>query len=173
MATTSGTNKRTRSSGSTRSATKRPTAKSGRPSSAKSRTSGSAKPKSGATASASRTTAKRSNSESRSPGKRSSSATNGSVRERIVGGALGAIVGGAAVGGVSRLANHYRRPRVMGIRIPDELNPRHLDTKKLAGNIDIKGVLRKVGNAAEQIEERSDDVRALSAQAKRLTRKLS
>ncbi len=71
------------------------------------------------------------------------------MRERIVGGALGAIVGGAAVGGVSRLANHHRRPRVMGIPIPDELNPRHLDTKRLASTIDIKGVLRKIGNAAE------------------------
>ena len=95
------------------------------------------------------------------------------MRERVVGGALGAIVGGAAVGGVARLANHYRRPRVMGIPIPDDLNPRHLDAKKLASNIDIKGVLRKIGNAAEQIEARSEDVRTLSGQAKRLTRKLS
>ena len=74
---------------------------------------------------------------------------------------------------MARLANHYRRPRVIGIPIPDDLNPRHLDAKKLAGNIDIKGVLRKIGNAAEQIEARSEDVRALSGQAKRLTRKLS
>jgi hypothetical protein len=63
---------------------------------------------------------------------------------------------------VSRLANHHRRPRVMGIRVPDELNPRHLDTKKLASKIDIKGVLRRHGDAAEQIEARSEDVRTLA-----------
>ncbi|MGZ4168022.1 MAG: hypothetical protein ACXVR1_04270 [Solirubrobacteraceae bacterium] len=61
----------------------------------------------------------------------------------------------------------------MGIPIPDELNPRHLDPKKLASNIDLKDVVRKLGNAAEQIEARSEEVRALSSQAKRLTRKLS
>lgn len=106
------------------------------------------------------------------------------MRERIVKGALGAIIGGAAVGGAQRLAthSHHRRPRVLGISIPDELNPRHLDPKKLAPNldakklansIDLKDVLRKIGDAAEHIEARSEDVRMLSGQAKRLTRKLS
>jgi hypothetical protein len=122
------------------------------------------------------------------------------MRSRIVKGALGAIVGGAAVGGAQRLASHHRRPRVLGIPIPDELNPRHLgakkltqaidpkklthaidpkklthtiDAKKLADNLDLKDMLRKIGDAAEQIEARSEDVRTLSGQAKRLTRKLS
>jgi len=99
-------------------------------------------------------------------------------------GAVGAIVGGAALGGISRLASsrqQQRRPRVMGIPIPNELNPRHLhlrvDTKKLdpaklAKKVDVKDVLRHIGDAAEQIEARSEDVRMLSGQAKRLTRKL-
>jgi hypothetical protein len=92
-------------------------------------------------------------------------------------GALGAIVGGAAVGGAQKLASHSRRrPKgVMGITLPNELNPRHLhlDTKRLTNNIDLKDVLRKIGDAAEQIEARSEDVRNLSHQAKRLTRKLT
>jgi hypothetical protein len=106
------------------------------------------------------------------------------MRGRIVKGALGAIVGGAAVGGAQRLASHSRRPRVMGIVIPNELNPRHLhvdtkklthnlDPKKLAGQLDLKDVLRRIGDAAEQIESRSEEVRTLSGQAKRLSRKLS
>jgi hypothetical protein len=122
------------------------------------------------------------------------------MRGRIVKGALGAIIGGAAVGGAQVLASHHRRPRVLGIPIPDGLNPRHggakkltqaidpkkltqaidpkklshsIDAKKLADNLDVKDVMRKIGDAAEQIEARSEDVRMLSAQAKRLTRKLS
>ncbi|MFL5864245.1 MAG: hypothetical protein ACJ780_26335 [Solirubrobacteraceae bacterium] len=107
-------------------------------------------------------------------------------------GALGAIVGGAALGGISRLASHkQRQPRVMGVPIPNQLNPRnlhlHVDTKKLdpskltkkvdpaklAKKVDLKDVLRQIGDAAEQVEARSEDVRMLSGQAKRLTRKLS
>jgi hypothetical protein len=94
------------------------------------------------------------------------------MRDRIVKGALGAIVGGAAVGGAQRLVSHQRRPRVLGIAIPTELKP-HLDPKKLANTVDLKDLLRKIGDAAEQIEARSEDVRTLSGQAKRLTRKLS
>lgn len=59
----------------------------------------------------------------------------------------------------------------MGIPVPEELSPRHLE--KLARSIDLKDVSRQIGNAAEQIEARSDDLRALSGQAKRLSRKLS
>jgi hypothetical protein len=89
-------------------------------------------------------------------------------------GALGAIVGGVAVGGAQKLASHSRRPKgVMGITLPGELHPRHLDPKRLTNNIDLKDVLRRIGDAAEQIEARSEDVRNLSHQAKRLTRKLT
>jgi hypothetical protein len=104
------------------------------------------------------------------------------VRGRIAKGALGAIVGGAVVGGAQKLASHSRRPRVMGIAIPAELrnvhvDPKkltsHLDPKKLTDHVDLRDVLRKIGDAAEQIEARSEDVRTLSGQAKRITRKLS
>jgi hypothetical protein len=79
----------------------------------------------------------------------------------------------------------------MGIPIPDGLHAHHLapkklvknvdpkrlsetvDTKKLSKNVDPKGVMRHIGNAAEQIETHSENVRMLSAQAKRLSRRLS
>ena len=113
------------------------------------------------------------------------------MRGRIVKGALGAIVGGVAVGGAQKLASNARRPRSRGISIPAELRHVHIDTKKLTKNLDtkkltknldpkklasqldLKDALRKIGDAAEQIEARSEEVRDLSGQAKRLTRRLS
>jgi hypothetical protein len=95
---------------------------------------------------------------------------------------VGAVVGGAALGVANRLASHHSRPKVLGIRIPDELNPQrldagklasHVDVKRLAKNIDLKDVIRNIGNFAEQVEARSEDVRTLSAQAKRLSRRIS
>jgi hypothetical protein len=56
---------------------------------------------------------------------------------------------------------------MLGIRIPDELNP-----QRIAKDLDLKDVVRHIGNFAEQVEARSEDVRALSAQAKRLTRRV-
>jgi hypothetical protein len=81
-----------------------------------------------------------------------------------------------------RLANRPSKPKLLGITIPDELNPQRLDTskltphvdvKRLAKNVDLKDVLRQIGNFAEQVEARSEDVRMLSAQAKRLSRRVS
>jgi methyl-accepting chemotaxis protein len=104
------------------------------------------------------------------------------MRARFAKGALGALVGGAALGAASRVAasRHTRRPRVLGIPIPEELDPRNLELKRLTKAIDLKtdrldlrDLARQIGNAAEQIEARSEDVRMLSAQAKRLSRKLS
>jgi hypothetical protein len=95
--------------------------------------------------------------------------------------ALGAVVGGAALGVANRLANRSSRPKVLGIRIPDELNPQrldpgklasHVDVKRLAKNVDIKDVMRHIGDLAEQVEARSEDVRTLSEQAKRLSRRI-
>lgn len=80
------------------------------------------------------------------------------------------------------MANRHSRPRVLGIPIPDELNPQrfdagklagHVDVKRLAKNVDLKDVIRQIGNFAEQVEARSEDVRTLSAQAKRLSRRLT
>jgi hypothetical protein len=105
---------------------------------------------------------------------------------------VGAVVGGAALGVAGRLANNrHSRPKVLGIPIPDELNPQrldaskliktldarklasHVDVKGLGKNIDLKDVVRHIGNFAEQIEARSEDVRTLSGQAKRLSRRMS
>jgi hypothetical protein len=80
-----------------------------------------------------------------------------------------------------RLANRHSKPKLLGIPIPDELNPQrldaskltgHVDVKRLAKNIDLKDVLRQLGNLAEQVEARSEDVRTLSGQAKRLSRRI-
>lgn len=95
------------------------------------------------------------------------SAPNGSLRSKLVPSALGAMLGGAAVG-AARLANRHSQPKVLGVRIPAELNPRHLGR-----DLDLTEVIRHIGNFAEQLEARSEDVRALSAQAKRLSRRIS
>jgi hypothetical protein len=87
-------------------------------------------------------------------------------------------VGAAGVAG-RRLVKRSRRPRVLGVAIPRDLKPHNVvpkklvDAKRLVSGIDLKQVVKQVGNAAEQIEARSEDVRMLSAQAKRLSRKLS
>lgn len=103
---------------------------------------------------------------------------------------MGAVVGGAALGVANKLANRSK-PKVLGIRIPDELNPSrfdagkltsHVDVKRMAKNVDVKrvtknldlkDVLKHIGDFAEQVEARSEDVRTLSGQAKRLTRRIS
>ena len=56
---------------------------------------------------------------------------------------------------------------MLGVRIPNELNP-----QRIARDLDLKDVVRHIGNFAEQVEARSEEVRALSAQAKRLTRRV-
>lgn len=88
-------------------------------------------------------------------------------------GAVGAVVGGAAIGAAGLVANRRSKPKVLGIAIPDEINPQRLDPKKLASQVDLKDVIRHIGNFAEQVEARSEDVRMLSAQAKALTRRIT
>jgi hypothetical protein len=103
---------------------------------------------------------------------------------------VGAVVGGAALGVAGRLANRHSRPTVLGIPIPDELNPQrldasklvkslharklasHVDVKGLGKNVDLKDVIRHIGNFAERVEAHSEEVRALSGQAKRLSRRM-
>jgi hypothetical protein len=96
--------------------------------------------------------------------------------------AVGAVVGGAALGVANRLTSRYSRPKVLGVRIPDELNPQrldagklvsHVDVKRLAKDVGLKDAIRQIGNFAEQVEARSEDVRKLSGQAKRLSRRVS
>jgi hypothetical protein len=94
---------------------------------------------------------------------------------------VGAVVGGAAFG-VAKLANQRQsRPKVLGMRLPNELNPQridvgkltgHVDVKRLAKNVDLKDIVRQIGNLAEQVETHSEEVRTLSGQAKRLSRRL-
>jgi hypothetical protein len=60
---------------------------------------------------------------------------------------------------------------VLGVAIPDELLG-HVDVKRLAKDVDVKDIIRKVGNFAEHVEARSEDLRTLSAQAKRLSRRI-
>jgi hypothetical protein len=101
------------------------------------------------------------------------------------------VVGGAALGVAGRLANRRSAPKLLGIRVPDELNPHrldvskltkgldakhlapHVDVKRIGKNVDLKDVIRQIGNFAEQVENRSEDVRTLSAQAKRLSRRIT
>jgi hypothetical protein len=61
-----------------------------------------------------------------------------------------------------------------------DLVARNVDLKKVmkgidakTDRIDLRHLAQQIGDAAEQIEARSEDVRMLSAQAKRLSRKLS
>ena len=103
------------------------------------------------------------------------------MRAKVVRGAVGAVVGGAAFG-VAKLANQRNaKPKVLGIRIPNELKPQrldagklaeHVDVKRLTKNIDLKDIVRQIGNFAEQVEAHSEDVHTLSGQAKRLSRRL-
>ncbi|HEY1714242.1 MAG TPA: hypothetical protein VGG07_15140 [Solirubrobacteraceae bacterium] len=101
------------------------------------------------------------------------SSRNGLVGTKIVRSAVGAVVGGAAIGVAGLVANRRSKPRLLGIAIPDELNPQRLDPKKLANQIDLKDVVRHIGNFAEQVEARSEHVRILSGQAKALTRRMT
>ena len=80
-------------------------------------------------------------------------------------GALGALAGTAAVGLAGRAAiKRARRPRVLGVRLPRDLRP---------GSLDLKKVAKQIGNVAERVEHTSEDVRVASAQAKRVSKKLS
>jgi hypothetical protein len=91
------------------------------------------------------------------------------VRIAIARSAAGALAGGAAVG-VARVLRHQGQQRRRGLPIPHD---KKLDLRKATQDIDLKRLLRQIGDAAEQIELRSEDVRQLSAQAKRLSRRLS
>jgi hypothetical protein len=88
---------------------------------------------------------------------------------------MGALAGGAAVG-AARALKHQGGQHRRGLPIPRDtkfdLHNLH-NLHKATRDIDVKRLLRQIGDAAEQVELRSEDVRQLSAQAKRLTRRLS
>ena len=63
------------------------------------------------------------------------------------------------------------------VSLPKELRPENLasnvDLKKLSGKVDYKNLVRRVGDAAELIERHSDEVRVVSGQAKRISRRIA
>jgi hypothetical protein len=114
-------------------------------------------------------------------------------------GAIGAVVGGAALG-AAKLANTNRRSKpkltrgldaskltkgldasklTKGIdasKLTKGLDAKklasHVDVKRLARNVDLKDLVRQIGDLAEQVEARSEDVHTLSGQAKRISRRI-
>jgi hypothetical protein len=74
------------------------------------------------------------------------------------------VAGVAALGYAGRAVVKSRRPQVLGMRLPAQLAPRNLDTRKLA---------KQVSKVAEQLERASEDVRIASAQVGRVARKVS
>jgi hypothetical protein len=97
----------------------------------------------------------------------SSKNTNG-ARAAIPKDAIRVLVGVTALGWAGREAiKNARRPKVLGVRVPRELS--NLDLKKL----DLQKAAKQVGKLAEQLESTSEDVRLISAQAKRLSKKVS
>jgi hypothetical protein len=97
----------------------------------------------------------------------SSKTTNG-ARAANPKDAIRVLVGVAALGWAGREAiKSARHPKVLGVRVPRELS--NLDLKKL----DLQKAAKQFGKLAEQLESTSEDVRMISAQAKRLSKKLS
>ena len=92
---------------------------------------------------------------------------------KVAKGALGVIVGGAAVGLAGRAAiKRNRRPTLLGVKIPRGMAPRNIKRKKPRG-LDIKTIAKQVEHAADRLERTSEDVRLASAQAKRVSQRLS
>lgn len=83
------------------------------------------------------------------------------------------IVGGAAVGLAGRAAvKRNRRPTVLGVKIPRGMAARNIKLQMPRG-LDVKTIARQVEHAADRVERTSEDIRLVSAQAKRVSRKLS
>lgn len=83
------------------------------------------------------------------------------------------IVGGAAVGLAGRAAvKRNRRPTVLGVKIPRGMAAPNIKLQMPRG-LDVKTIARQVEHAADRVERTSEDIRLVSAQAKRVSRKLS
>jgi hypothetical protein len=109
----------------------------------------------------------------------------------LVRSSIGALAGGAAYAASRVAGNRSHGPRILGIPIQElrpkggakrlmpknldtrKLLPKNLDAKKMVDSFDLGDLMRRIGDVAEQIEERSEDVHTVSGQAKRLSRKLS
>jgi hypothetical protein len=100
-------------------------------------------------------------------------ATAGNDAGKVAKAALGVIVGGAAVVLAGRAAvKRNRRPTVLGVKIPRRMAPRSINLKMPSG-LDVKTIAKQVEHAADRLERTSEDVRLASAQAKRVSQKLS
>ena len=65
-----------------------------------------------------------------------------------------------------------RRPTVLGVKIPRAMAPRNIKLQMPSG-LNIKTIAKQVEQAADRLERTSEDVRLASAQAKRVSQKLS
>jgi hypothetical protein len=61
---------------------------------------------------------------------------------------------------------------VLGVKIPRVMAARHIKLKMPRG-LDVKTIAKQVEHAADRLERTSEDVRLASAQAKRVSHKLS
>jgi hypothetical protein len=61
---------------------------------------------------------------------------------------------------------------VLGVKIPRGMASRNIKLQMPRG-LDVKTIARQVEHAADRLERTSEDVRLASAQAKRVSRKLS
>ena len=92
---------------------------------------------------------------------------------KIAKGALAVVVGGAAAGLAGHAAlKRNRRPTVLGVNVPRAMAARNLKLRMLR-DIDVKTIAKRVEHAADRLERTSEDVRLASAQAKRVTKRLS
>jgi hypothetical protein len=77
-------------------------------------------------------------------------------------------VGVAALGFfAAQTIKERRRPKAFGMKLPREL------TKLEPGNLDVQKLAKQVAKAADRLERTSEDVRMISAQTKRLSKKLA
>jgi hypothetical protein len=126
------------------------------------RTSASSKSRPAASAKATRPTAAQGSTESKAK------------RAAIATGATFALAGSAAVGVASRArAKRARGPQALVSRVVREMTRRSPDPRQAVKNLDVKKMAKQIGRVAEQVEARSEDVRVISAQAKRLSKKWS
>jgi hypothetical protein len=150
VATTTSKSRNGNAGTSTKRSTSRPTAAK--------RTSSSAQKRSSSNSTAKR----RSTTQSRS---RAQAAGDGNRAADLAKGAVSALAGSAAVGLAARAAiKRAQRPKLLGVPLPRALKPSKLDLKK---------VVKQVGDVADRVESASEGVRKASAQTKRVTKKLS
>lgn len=94
----------------------------------------------------------------------SNNESNNGVRFTGADAVRGAVVAAAGAALIAMAAKQGRKSRVLGLSIPREFTPSGFDPKKVA---------RRVEQLAAQLERTSDDVRMASAQARRVSSRLT